>query len=75
MDLELLPAHVRRSPLLGSGRVGASSTLDLAKLVSRIERTAIVEALRRTDGNKSQAARLLGLSRNGLAHKINRLGI
>jgi DNA-binding NtrC family response regulator len=36
---------------------------------------AIREALRRTNGNKSQAARLLGLSRNGLAIKMERYGI
>ncbi len=39
------------------------------------EEAAIREALHRTQGNKSQAARLLGLSRNGLAIKMERYGL
>ena len=74
MDVELLPAHVRQSSITGA-RPGAGSHLELARLVAQTERAAIVEALKRTDGNKSQAARLLGLSRNGLAQKIVRLGL
>src|SRR5258708_2045115 len=33
------------------------------------------EALRRADGNKSQAARLLGLSRNALRYRLSKIGI
>jgi DNA-binding NtrC family response regulator len=43
--------------------------------VGACEQSAIREALRRTNGNKSQAARLLGLSRNGLAIKMERYGV
>jgi DNA-binding NtrC family response regulator len=35
----------------------------------------IREALRRTNGNKSQAARLLGLSRNALRYRLSKLGV
>ncbi len=35
----------------------------------------IREALRRADGNKSQAARLLGLSRNALRYRLSKLGL
>lgn len=35
----------------------------------------ILEALRRADGNKSQAARLLGLSRNALRYRLSKSGI
>jgi DNA-binding NtrC family response regulator len=35
----------------------------------------IREALRRADGNKSQAARLLGLSRNALRYRLGKLGV
>jgi DNA-binding NtrC family response regulator len=35
----------------------------------------IREALRRSDGNKSQAARLLGLSRNALRYRLSKIGI
>jgi DNA-binding NtrC family response regulator len=51
----------------------ASSTLDLATRVAELERDLIHQALRRTRGNRTVAARLLGLSRNGLALKMQRL--
>ena len=35
----------------------------------------IREALRRAHGNKSQAARLLGLSRNALRYRLSKIGI
>src|ERR1700737_3201460 len=35
----------------------------------------IQEALRRASGNKSQAARLLGLSRNALRYRLSKIGI
>ncbi len=35
----------------------------------------IREALRRANGNKSQAARLLGLSRNALRYRLSKMGI
>ena len=35
----------------------------------------IREALQRADGNKSQAARLLGLSRNALRYRLSKIGI
>jgi DNA-binding NtrC family response regulator len=35
----------------------------------------IREALKRSNGNKSQAARLLGLSRNALRYRLSKIGI
>jgi DNA-binding NtrC family response regulator len=35
----------------------------------------IQEALKRANGNKSQAARLLGLSRNALRYRLSKIGI
>jgi two-component system response regulator PilR (NtrC family) len=49
--------------------------LDLDGHVARLERRLILEALERTGGNRTQAARLLGISRNGLALKLERLGL
>jgi DNA-binding NtrC family response regulator len=34
----------------------------------------IREALRRANGNKSQAARLLGLTRNALRYRLDQMG-
>jgi mRNA interferase MazF len=39
------------------------------------ERNIVVEALRRADGNKSHAARLLGLTRNALRHRLTQMGM
>jgi DNA-binding NtrC family response regulator len=39
------------------------------------EDSMIREALRRANGNKSQAARLLGLSRNALRYRLGKLGV
>jgi transcriptional regulator with GAF, ATPase, and Fis domain len=43
--------------------------------VDQLERRLIREALAATGGNRSEAARRLGVSRNGLALKMDRLGI
>jgi DNA-binding NtrC family response regulator len=39
------------------------------------EQSLIREALKRADGNKSQAARLLGLTRNALRYRLAQMGI
>jgi DNA-binding NtrC family response regulator/pSer/pThr/pTyr-binding forkhead associated (FHA) protein len=74
IDQSMLPEEVRLSKVKGP-RPEGTSELTLEKLVSECERAAIREALRRSLGNKSEAARLLGLSRNGLTMKITRLGL
>ncbi len=57
----------------GAQPVRGSATLDLATRVAELERALIHEALQRSRGNRSVAARLLGVSRNGLALKMQRL--
>ena len=39
------------------------------------EQEIIREALRRADGNKSQAARSLGLTRNALRYRLAQMGL
>jgi transcriptional regulator with PAS, ATPase and Fis domain len=43
--------------------------------LEQFEDEIIREALRRANGNKSQAARLLGLSRNALRYRLAKLGV
>lgn len=50
-------------------------TGSLRDRVDAIEREEIERALRAAGGNRSQAARALGITRNGLALKLKRLGI
>ncbi|MBZ5670425.1 MAG: sigma-54 dependent transcriptional regulator [Acidobacteriia bacterium] len=45
------------------------------KTLEEFEDEIIREALRRANGNKSQAARLLGLSRNALRYRLSKLGV
>lgn len=51
------------------------ATATLQGRLDLVEREAILEALRTRHGNKSKAAQLLGITRNGLALKVKRLGI
>jgi DNA-binding NtrC family response regulator len=43
--------------------------------IDQWEDEMIREALKRAGGNKSQAARLLGLSRNALRYRLSKIGI
>ncbi|MCU0303983.1 MAG: sigma 54-dependent Fis family transcriptional regulator [Thermoanaerobaculales bacterium] len=52
-----------------------ASDLDLDAATATLERKLIAAALARTKGNRSKAAQLLGISRNGLALKMDRLGL
>lgn len=55
--------------------LAAGSTPVLDDLVRRFETIAIDRALAFTGGNRSHAARLLGIGRNTIARKINELGL
>ncbi len=52
-----------------------SGPLALAPRLQEYEEQLIREALRRSGGRQCKAARLLGISRNGLANKMKRLGV
>jgi len=62
---------------VGRGNVGnsAGSFLPDGMTLEQWEDEMIREALRRANGNKSQAARLLGLSRNALRYRLGKLGV
>jgi len=53
----------------------ADDTLELQRHVDVLENRLITEALARSEGNRTEAAKLLGISRNGLALKMTRLGL
>ncbi len=65
---------------LDSGRAktadsSAAALLPEGKTLDQWEDEIIREAYRRANGNKSQAARLLGLSRNALRYRLEKIGI
>jgi len=53
----------------------AASDATIQQTVARLEKKMIVDALRKSGGNRSQAARVLGLTRQGLLNKIGRYEI
>ncbi|NUQ33952.1 MAG: sigma 54-interacting transcriptional regulator [Planctomycetaceae bacterium] len=53
----------------------ADDDLPLKELVELVEKRRIDEVLKRTEGNKSKAAEILGLSRLGLRKKMERYGM
>lgn len=55
--------------------VESTQNLSLAERIEELEITSIEEALRRTRGNKVQASKLLGITRQGLDKKIKRYKI
>jgi DNA-binding NtrC family response regulator len=54
---------------------GTSTFLPDGMTLEQWEDEMVQEALRRANGNKSQAARLLGLSRNALRYRLSKIGI
>lgn len=62
-------------PRLAEKTADDPNDLCLEKRVAATERVVILQALDRTGGNQTQAAKLLGISRNGLTLKLERLGI
>jgi DNA-binding NtrC family response regulator len=62
----------------GGNRNHASTTAPIlpeGMTLEQWEDEIIREALRRSNGNKSQAARILGLSRNALRYRLGRMGV
>jgi DNA-binding NtrC family response regulator len=65
--------HLDQRPLKTTN--GAAGFLPEGMTLEKWEDEMIREALRRANGNKSQAARLLGLSRNALRYRLSKIGI
>ena len=68
-DIKLDLAAKPRLAGFADGFLPEGMTLD------EYERSIIREALHRADGSKSQAARLLGLTRNALRYRLSQMGI
>jgi len=74
IDSTMISLQVLVDPHEG-GSEPALDTLELAKNVNALERRLIREALDKAGGNRTQAAKLLRISRNGLAIKMEKLGL
>jgi len=75
------PEHLTPAILARAGAAAAPAPAlplvvgDLRSAVETFERTAIDEALRRAGGNKSRAAKELGISRFALQRKLEKYGL
>ncbi len=74
VDSSVLSPHIRTGGH-ATGAPGAVPRAPLKELVESLERDAIRKVLVETRGNKSAAAKQLGLSRLGLRKKMERYGI
>jgi Nif-specific regulatory protein len=74
---EIREEHLSEKVRTGAVRVPAADGMHgtLQEVTLQIEQRMILETLRNTGGNRSQAAKLLGLTRQGLLNKIARYGI
>ena len=68
-DLQLGPEEIHDAGIEGRG----SETLD--EYLNRLERQAILEALQKSEGNRTAAARLLGVTFRSMRYRLERLGI
>jgi DNA-binding NtrC family response regulator len=71
--IEVADIHLDSHP--GKGADAGNHFLPAGLTLEQWEDEMIQEALRRAHGNKSQAARLLGLSRNALRYRLSKIGI
>jgi len=71
--IEATDIHLDSYPAKGAD--AGNHFLPAGMTLEQWEDEMIQEALRRAHGNKSQAARLLGLSRNALRYRLSKIGI
>jgi DNA-binding NtrC family response regulator len=67
-DIEAVEAPSEGMPKLEPG-------FDLAAYLEGVERKILVEALRKSQGDRNRAGRLLGVERNTLRYKLNKYGL
>jgi transcriptional regulator with PAS, ATPase and Fis domain len=71
--LDIADIHLDTSP--PRTPAGTAPVLPEGMTLEQWEEELIREALRRANGNKSQAARALGLSRNTLRYRLSKMGV
>ncbi len=71
----LEPADIHLDTARTKSSAASAALLPEGKTLDAWEDEIIREAYRRANGNKSQAARMLGLSRNALRYRLEKIGI
>src|SRR5690242_7839534 len=73
--VEASDIKIDTAPRRSNAGGGGDQFLPEGMTLDEYEQSLIREALKRADGNKSQAARLLGLTRNALRYRLAQMGI
>ena len=71
----IVPGDIQIDHLPDRNTSGGAPLLPEGKTLDQWEDELIREAYRRANGNKSEAARMLGLSRNALRYRLEKIGI
>jgi two-component system response regulator PilR (NtrC family) len=71
--IEAEDLHLSPEEMAGEVHGRGSETLD--DYLNRLEKQAMLEALQKTDGNRTSAARLLGITFRSMRYRLERLGI
>jgi two-component system response regulator PilR (NtrC family) len=74
IDVDALPEEIRNSSAAERVTV-PSGGIDLEKLMCDTEKAYLLDALRKTNGVKTEAARLLNLTFRSFRHKLKKYGI
>ena len=69
------PDDIRLDGAQASPHKNGDSFLPEGLTLEQYEQELIREAMKRADNNKSQAARMLGLTRNALRYRLGQMGI
>ncbi len=80
LTVDTLPPHVVRGRALGSSSAAAElrvppEGMDLEDTLAGIERDLLRQALQRTGGNQTDAARLLGITFRSIRYKVQKYGL
>jgi DNA-binding NtrC family response regulator len=73
--LEAADIKLDTAPRARPAAAGGEAFLPEGTTLDDYEQSIIREALKRANGNKSQAARLLGLTRNALRYRLSQMGL
>jgi len=74
-EMLLLGERARRPALPTAAAEPPAASPDADLRLDRVEVQALIRALERSQGNQSSAARLLGVSRDAVRHRIEKYGI
>ncbi len=72
LDISDIPSHIQRSYAKNDNEI--IDDFDINKAVENLEKNMIKSALLKTEGNKTETAKLLGIKRTTLYYKLNYYG-